>query len=325
MDAVPSLFIDAVLRTFGYSELRHMGELSDAWGQLAEVSLERSGYLHLFYKREPSTQWNRSNGWSLYYELCGWEHVESRTLCPEVAQQISKDIRAIRFFVDQNCSRGANWNRVSPDDKDDVWRLLLRLDAPERSLNLCMKEDHYKKLEKDLEEMVWRYSDLLRLFTSVKFGSFNQPVFVQLLEDLVSSGRLQDIDVRNIEYPLMPTIELTSSWAECFLSESCRSLVGVFQDTGFVLGLINRWMWMDSWNLQYRKVFYAKYVSPEALYNVGMKQMPLESAAKVLGTIERKLDGGDIESLYRIDHLVDKGSRIYAVLYKVRGFALIFE
>uniref|UniRef100_A0A1I7ZZE8 AAA domain-containing protein n=1 Tax=Steinernema glaseri TaxID=37863 RepID=A0A1I7ZZE8_9BILA len=297
MDTVPALFIESVLQSSGFGVRTSSRQLSGQWGQLGEIYFDQGGTVYLAYAPSPDDR----NEWRLHYSLEGWEHIEPRTLNKELAEKISKTIISIRMFMtDAINQHGDGWTSISPQD-DEIVHLLTRLEAPILNLNLkyyAQDSRSYGTWQLKCEELIARYSHLLRKFTSVVLDSF-EPSFAKLIQDMAYSERLQSIEIKN----LVPAILPRSFWVDYFLSDRCRRLRVTFEDTGVVRGIINRWKKMDTSRLALGKGLLGMKLSLEDLEDVGL--IP-----------DSEWEHSRISSFHRIDHPDDPSSMIYVTFFK---------
>uniref|UniRef100_A0A1I7Z0S4 F-box domain-containing protein n=1 Tax=Steinernema glaseri TaxID=37863 RepID=A0A1I7Z0S4_9BILA len=302
MDAVPVCFIESVLRYserfFKYDLHKESEQLSGLWGRIGEFYLQQGGHVILLYAPIRGDR----NECRLHYQIHGFNHIESRTLCPEVAKKISKTIMSIYLYIREGLDGESEWTSINPEDDKGVVNLLMRLEAPSLELNLYPYDREYDSLRLKFEKLMAKYPQLLRKFTSVELVSL-EPPYAKLIQDMVSTGRLQSIEILGS----VPAILPTSFWVDYFFSDSCTGLDATFEDFNVVLEVITRWKEMDPRHLTHIKSFGGIRASPEALADVGLKPDFTEP------------EHNDVTSFHLIDHPVDPSSFISVTFSKTFG------
>uniref|UniRef100_A0A1I7YSZ2 FBA_2 domain-containing protein n=1 Tax=Steinernema glaseri TaxID=37863 RepID=A0A1I7YSZ2_9BILA len=310
MDSVPARFIESVLQISPWPRsLDPTRKLPGRWGQLEEVYSKKRGVLHLTYRAR-----DRNEG-SFKYRLNGFAHIKTRTLSREVVKEMSKSIQEIHCFVLPSMRFGF-YEETDLEEDDDTWELLLRLEAP---VKILMFHTSYELDSK--KASVSKSFQLFRTFTSLDMNSIDQAP-VQLMEDILSSGRLQSITIRE---PVPATLP-ASAWVDCFFSESCSTLSVNFQDSAVIPKILEQWKKTDSRALASHKIIETPSI-PDASV-IGMTTIQMESAesAEVIKKVESKIAGRiNIRSLHLIDHPVDPSSKIYVVLQVCGGYVMWFD
>uniref|UniRef100_A0A1I7Z7H4 F-box domain-containing protein n=1 Tax=Steinernema glaseri TaxID=37863 RepID=A0A1I7Z7H4_9BILA len=239
-----------------------------------------------------------------------WWNVWKVSFVTMVSREMSKSITLFEFTPDHTLSR--HWKMIDADDENEMVQLLMRLDAPEKKLDLW-----WNVLKVSFVTMVSRYPHFLRTFTSLWSETSD---IIKLCKKLVSTGKLWEIyrpDAKQIR---------TNFWVDYFFSERCMSLCSYLTDLTVVLAIIDRWKHMDPRNLAFKKtvtVYKIKYF-PQAFVNVGMTPIPMESNSEIVEKFRRRINLKRYDlmsmSLHRIDHPVDRRSSIYVLIGYDDGF-----
>uniref|UniRef100_A0A1I7YKP6 F-box domain-containing protein n=1 Tax=Steinernema glaseri TaxID=37863 RepID=A0A1I7YKP6_9BILA len=278
MDAVPLCFIQSVLRISSYYDRGRTQHLSDLWGRLGA-------------------------------ELAGWEHMEKRTLSPEVLKEISKSITA--FEVDAECRdyeivrRQKGWHFINHDDH--LLKALLGLGAPDKILDLTRLRTHCRYLE-----IRQKCAHLFKQFTSLHLRAIEHEW--KLLKEMASKGQLRSVRIHDI----VPSSYVSRFWVDYFFSESCERLDVRFEDISVYFEIINRWKQMDPWTVASYKILSGMEKTSRWRWpNVNMYPIHAQSIdTTILKKINHEVSHVNWESFYRIDHPANSSSKIYVVVLK---------
>uniref|UniRef100_A0A1I7ZY92 F-box domain-containing protein n=1 Tax=Steinernema glaseri TaxID=37863 RepID=A0A1I7ZY92_9BILA len=311
MDTVPSLFIESVLQRSGKAVRSNALKLSRAWGRLAKAFWQNGGTLELLYvPRERKGRFR--------YRLRGFA-LKSEVLSLEVAKDMSKTMSSISFHV-YSFREDYAWKQVGPDQEDDVLELVKRLDAPTKELDFSPNQiDCYK-------DLVSNYSHVLRTFTSVK-NVPNDPVLKPLLEDMISTGRLQSIDFYGYEPAILPA----SLLLDHFFNGNCRRLTLDVESIS-VPELVNRWKQMDPQDAPHGKIIDLRGADSDNFRGIKMDFLRLNHPRPaVFDRISKKFqDLGTIETVQRIKHPETRYAKVHVVSLSVSDsdfhyYSMLFE
>uniref|UniRef100_A0A1I7ZQ69 FTH domain-containing protein n=1 Tax=Steinernema glaseri TaxID=37863 RepID=A0A1I7ZQ69_9BILA len=321
MDTVPPYFIDSVMRSLASNERpwntiyvprSDQQELSGRWGRFRRKYRSESGGLEVIYAPDLRTEWK------FYYKLHGFDHIKTRTLSPEVVKEMSKSISSFKFSVKQMFHFQC-WSLIpqmhpyfreltviNPDDEEKVVRLLTWLDAPIK----CFDASHFKIDFEVHSNLVEKHPHFLQSFTSVKVRSLRQSLFLQLVQRMTFRETLQSIHISSV-----PERTSTNFLVDYFFSQSCRRLTVDFPDFHVVRNILSRWKTINPRGLAAYKIFEGVGASPADLNEIGIIGIPISSIkVETLTVIEQKVvKRKNIKSIHRINHPVDKRSKIYLV------------
>uniref|UniRef100_A0A1I7ZYS0 Methyltransf_11 domain-containing protein n=1 Tax=Steinernema glaseri TaxID=37863 RepID=A0A1I7ZYS0_9BILA len=296
MDNVPASFIESVLRASGFIARLDALELYRAWGRIAK-DYWPGGVVRVTYVPYGPKESR------LHYQIDGWPHIETRTLSREVANEISKTVTSILFTISKERFLPDGWNTVAPDNKE-VLELLMRLDAPDKRLDLS------SALRGWICQDMARYSNLLRTFTSLT-NVPNVRAITPFLEGMASTGRLQSISFSGF----VPSGLSTTFLVNYFFSASCRRLSLTVKNFP-IRDYINRWEMMDPQALPCDKVIDVTDGTEDLLFNIDTLEVGQDDP-ELLEKISRKLiNNGSILSIHRIDHSVARNAKVYVVFFR---------